>query len=516
MSKARSFRYSAVVLLVSIMALALALPAFADDDSGSSSTLFIPIASSGEGQVHIADNVQNDVTAGGNDTFTAGGSTTVNYRITANSGDGEGGCNATVVSPATVTINVPVGVTASPSSLNFTSCSTNQSVTFSSNTPGNYGITVSVSDPGIGTYNTNPAALTLHVLAPLDSTPPVITPNIAGTLGNNGWYVSDVTVSWSVVDNESAVSSSSGCDPTTINADTAGASLTCTATSAGGTASNSVSIKRDATAPTISGSASPAANGAGWNNTDVNVSFTCGDNLSGVASCGPNQTLSSEGAGQSATGTAIDNAGNSASVSVSGINIDKTAPSVSLVGGPANGGNYYFGSVPAAPTCSASDDTSGIAGACAVSGYNNVVGSHTVTASATDNAGNSNSASASYTVLAWTLKGFYQPVDMNGVVNTVKNGSTVPLKFEIFAGSTELTETSRVASLGVKEVSCSALSSATDDIELTATGGTSLRYDTTAGQFIYNWKTPAGAGKCYRVTMTTQENSLLEAFFKLK
>jgi predicted secreted protein len=29
------------------------------------------------------------------------------------------------------------------------------------------------------------------------------------------------------------------------------------------------------------------------------------------------------------------------------------------------------------------------------------------------------------------LKGFYQPVDMNGVYNIVKNGSTVPLKFEI-------------------------------------------------------------------------------------
>ena len=30
---------------------------------------------------------------------------------------------------------------------------------------------------------------------------------------------------------------------------------------------------------------------------------------------------------------------------------------------------------------------------------------------------------------------------MNGVVNTVKGGSTVPLKFEIFAGSEELSDT---------------------------------------------------------------------------
>ncbi len=41
------------------------------------------------------------------------------------------------------------------------------------------------------------------------------------------------------------------------------------------------------------------------------------------------------------------------------------------------------------------------------------------------------------------MKGFYAPVDVNGVLNTVKGGSTVPLKFEVFAGSTELTDTSR-------------------------------------------------------------------------
>jgi hypothetical protein len=54
-----------------------------------------------------------------------------------------------------------------------------------------------------------------------------------------------------VSDAESDISSSSGCDPTTITADTAGTTLTCTATSAGGTSSQSVTIKRDATPPAL-------------------------------------------------------------------------------------------------------------------------------------------------------------------------------------------------------------------------------------------------------------------------
>jgi hypothetical protein len=82
----------------------------------------------------------------------------------------------------------------------------------------------------------------------VDTTPPVITPNVSGTLGNNGWYTSDVTVSWTVTDPESRVTST--CSPTTISSDTAGIQINCQATSAGGTSSNSITIKRDATPPT--------------------------------------------------------------------------------------------------------------------------------------------------------------------------------------------------------------------------------------------------------------------------
>jgi len=171
--------------------------------------------------------------------------------------------------------------------------------------------------------------------------------------------------------------------------------------------------------------------------------------------------------------------------------------------------------IAAAPTCTASDATSGLAGACSVSGYSNAVGSQTVTASATDNAGNSASASATYTVLAWTLTGFYQPVNMDAL-NTVKGGSTVPLKFEVFAGDTELTDINVVQSFTTKKVTCGAVNGTEDPVDIVSTGGTSLRYDFTDGQFIQNWKTPKEPGQCYVVTMTTQDGLFLSANFKLK
>ncbi|HTK51876.1 MAG TPA: PxKF domain-containing protein [Gemmatimonadaceae bacterium] len=363
------------------------------------------------------------------------------------------------------------------------------------------------------------ASVTYNIV---DPSPPTIgyTLSPASPDGNNGWYKSSVTLTWTVTEGDSpSTLQKTGCVDQNITADQGATQYSCSATSAGGsTGPVDVTIKRDATVPTINGTPSPAANGFGWNKTDVVVSFTCGDNLSGVtaANCGPDQTLSGEGAGQSATGNAEDNAGNTASATVSNINIDKTAPNVSLVGGPANGGSYYFGSVPLAPTCSASDGLSGLDGNCAVTGYGTTVGSHTVTASAKDKAGNESTTTATYTVLAWTLNGFYQPVDMNGVLNTVKNGSTVPLKFEIFAGSNELTDTGAIDSFKVFPINCATAGTATDDIELVTTGGTTLRYDATGGQFIQNWQTPKMPGLCFKVTMTTDDGSSISALFKLK
>jgi uncharacterized delta-60 repeat protein len=273
----------------------------------------------------------------------------------------------------------------------------------------------------------------------------------------------------------------------------------------------------DSLAPTASPTQSPAANGAGWNKTDVTVTWNWADNAGGSgidnANCTTSTVSSSEG-NITLNEMCKDLAGNTGTASYA-VKVDKTLPTVSLVGGPANSGSYYFGSVPAAPTCLASDVLSGLDGSCTVSGYSVLVGPHTVSATAQDIAGNQNSASASYTVLAWTTNGFFQPVDMGGVWNTVKGGSTVPLKFEVFAGATELTSTSIVNQpLTATQTLCTG--GTTDEIELLASGATSLRYDATSGQFIYNWKTPQKPGYCYVVTVKLEDGTSISANFKLK
>ncbi|MBI4715876.1 MAG: hypothetical protein HY760_08075, partial [Nitrospirae bacterium] len=85
----------------------------------------------------------------------------------------------------------------------------------------------------------------------------------------------------------------------------------------------------DTTPPLITAVQNPLPNANGWNNTDPTVTFACTDSESGIATCPSPVTVTTEGAGQGVSGTAVDLAGNRASASVT-INLDKTAPELTL------------------------------------------------------------------------------------------------------------------------------------------------------------------------------------------
>jgi hypothetical protein len=121
---------------------------------------------------------------------------------------------------------------------------------------------------------------------------------------------------------------------------------------------------------------------------------------------------------------------------------------------------------------------------------------------------------------AWHVSGFYSPVTpstpANPIWNVVKGGSTVPLKFEIFAGvnGVEQTSLSAIKSILLQPVNCTGGTALNlDPTQLDNTGGTTLRYD--GSQFIQNWKTPTTTG-CFVVSMQAADNTTIQAYFRVK
>lgn len=88
-------------------------------------------------------------------------------------------------------------------------------------------------------------------------------------------------------------------------------------------------IKIDKTPPEITGAPTTEPNENGWYSENIVIHFEAEDQpgLSGLKSVTLDVVVSTEGRDQEVVGTAEDNAGNTASTAVGGINIDKTDPS---------------------------------------------------------------------------------------------------------------------------------------------------------------------------------------------
>jgi hypothetical protein len=150
-----------------------------------------------------------------------------------------------------------------------------------------------------------------------DHSPPVITPTVTGTLGANGFYRSDVQVSWAVTDPDSAITSSSGCSPVSITADTTGTSLTCSAVSEGGQNASTITVKRDVTPPTLTLPPDQMANATGPPGTTVPFSAIATDAIdpTPTVACVPPSGATFAIGTTLVHCTAADAAGNTASAS---------------------------------------------------------------------------------------------------------------------------------------------------------------------------------------------------------
>ncbi len=180
---------------------------------------------------------------------------------------------------------------------------------------------------------TNNAGLTTKaslLSVKLDKTEPSAALSAEGDLGDNDWYISNVKIITSGSDD---ISSPVTCiSEQVLDSDTEGETFDGSCTNDAGLSTNasSLTIKRDATAPTITATAKTVDeadySADTWTNQNVTVSFSCYDELSGVSACSPFQTISEEGELDAVKGTVTDKAGNSAETSFGPVKIDKSAP----------------------------------------------------------------------------------------------------------------------------------------------------------------------------------------------
>jgi hypothetical protein len=202
-------------------------------------------------------------------------------------------------------------------------------------------------------------------------------------------------------------------------------------------ATQSLTIKLDKTAPIFSNLSRTPPNANGWNNTDVDSSFTATDSLSGFASGATESgtfAFTQEGASLVHTFTVSDLAGNSASADISNVNIDKTLPIISAVADPAPNANGW-NNTNVTVSFNASDALSGIDTLSGPVTLTNEGAGQVVNGTATDRAGNTASVSRSINIDKTVPEAFIQfdPVTKNVLVfgrdmfSGVSGGAIPPL-----------------------------------------------------------------------------------------
>jgi hypothetical protein len=265
------------------------------------------------------------------------------------------------------------------------------------------------------------------------------------------------------------------------------------------------------------------ADGA-WHATDVSLACTVSDATSGPAGVSAFSLSTNVPAGTETTNagtgsrTVSDVAGNTATAGpISGNKIDEKAPSISI--SQPIGGNYLLNqAVSASYTCT--DGGSGVA-TCAgpvSSGANidtSTPGTKTFVVTAKDAVGNISTQSVTYTVW-YHFGGFLAPVNNPDTVNTGKAGRAYPVRFQLTdENGGFVSSPSSVKSITYQNTGCGAFSSdLVDPLETSTTGNSSLRYDSTANQFVYTWATRSTAG-CYTLFLTLDSGQVFAAYFNL-
>ena len=264
----------------------------------------------------------------------------------------------------------------------------------------------------------------------------------------------------------------------------------------------------------------------GWYKTAPTVSFSCADDVSGVAagSCAidgsspatDHVTLGEASAAQSVAASATDNAGNAGHDSVS-LKVDLSDPAVPTITGIA-ATLYAVNGLPtqSAIACTSTDAISGLQ-SCVVTGYSSALGSHTLTATATDNAGRKSSSTLTYTV-GFQSGNVLPPVtapsgDQGSATATdlqvFKIKSTIPVKFRLYLDPAKTTLMTTPPAGSVAKLSFGKADTTTNSTDTAtliispADSGLAFRWTGSPdNQYIYNLATAGQTAGTYFVRLT--------------
>jgi hypothetical protein len=363
----------------------------------------------------------------------------------------------------------------------------------------------------------------------IDRTPPIASLTADRMPDKNEWY--NHLLTFSTAASSDALSGLDACTavPGYSGPDTGGTNVSTTCTDNAGNRSDpaSVAFKFDATPPTITyAGQAPAANLAGWNNTNVTLTWTCADGLSGVVAAAQTQTLSGESNALQATETCSDLAGNSASDTRTGFSIDKTLPAIQITS-PTSGPYALKSSVASNYGCT--DGLSGVSSCVGTvaSGVNidtATVGGKTFTVNASDVAGNAVTKPVTYSVrylsagvcLGEPTHQALQPINADGS-SVFKAGSTVPVKFRVCdALGASIGTPGVVTSFNLVQI---INGTATDvNVEAVSTSSDSqFRWDPAAQQWVFNLSTKGMLGQnTYRYRIALNDGTAIDVQFGLK
>jgi len=345
------------------------------------------------------------------------------------------------------------------------------------------------------------------------------------------WYKGPVDVTASAPNDASVEVSVDGgafapaSGPITLNGE--GAHLVQARDSAGNATSAAFLV--DAVGPTITHAVDPATpDGAnGWYVTAPTVTFTCADDVSGVASgtcaidgsspASNSVTLGESASSQSIAASATDNAGNVGHDAVS-LKVDLVDPTVPKFTGITDGTIYPINDLPPASAigCTSTDSASGVA-ICVVTGYGAGLGSHTLTATATDNAGRTSTSTLTYTV-GYQVGNVLPPVTAPSGDQTnegasdlqaFKIKSTIPVKFRLYLDAAKTMLLTSPPAGSTAKITFAKSSGSTDSSDtatlLTATADSGGEFRWTGAsdyQYVYNLRTASSAAGTYFVTLT--------------